>query len=58
MINREKELRLAQQDLMKAGRALSSAGLRLAGTEFESEYRLIWEKVRQLNNRLINTLKK
>ncbi len=58
MIYKEKELRLAQQDLIKAGRALSSAGLRLSGTEFESEYRIIWNKVRQLNNRLINTLKK
>ena len=53
----EKEMRCAQQELMKASHNISSAGMRLEGTKYEQCYRRLWNALEELNNRLVNDIR-
>lgn len=66
-INQKKEkkmiddynLKQAQADLYRAGNnELQSLGLRLQGTEFESNYNRVYNAVRILNNKLIREIQR
>lgn len=54
----EQQLRFAQQDLVKGSRDISSAGMRLSGTKYESDYRKLWSALDNLNARLIEDIRK
>lgn len=49
---------LAQKELMKAGKSLSDAGLRLRGTKYEREYIHLWEALVALNTQLIQDIRR
>lgn len=52
-------LKQAQAELYKAGNnELQSLGLRLRGTEFESNYKKVYNAVRILNNKLIREIQR
>lgn len=52
-------LKQAQADLYRAGNnELQSLGLRLQGTEFESNYNRVYNAVRILNNKLIREIQR
>jgi len=57
MIPRE-QIKYAQQEILKAGRELSFANMRLEGSEYESESRKVLEALRTLNRRIVNDLRK
>lgn len=49
----KQQLRYAQKDIYSAGKHLSSAGLRLNGTQYEADFKALWLALSKLNNRLI-----
>jgi len=52
-------LKQAQAELYRAGNnELQSLGLRLKGTEFESNYNRVYNAVRILNNKLIREIQR
>lgn len=53
----EKEMRWAQQDIVKGSRSIADAGMRLRGTKYESDYKRLWDALTALNNRLINDIR-
>lgn len=57
MIPKE-QIKYAQKEILKAGRELSFANMRLEGSEYESESRKVLEALRALNTRLVNDLRK
>lgn len=53
------DLKQAQAELYKAGNdELLSVGLRLKGSEFESNYKKVYNAVRILNNKLIREIQR
>ena len=52
----KQQLRLAQKDIFHAGQDLSSAGLRLNGTQYEADFKAIWLALVKLNNQLIKSI--
>ncbi len=52
------ELRWAQKDIYNAGQSICSAGLRLAGTEYEADFRRLYDAMQKLNTALIADLNK
>ena len=54
----EQQLRFAQQDLVKGSRDISSAGMRLSGTKYESDYRKVWSALEKLNDKLVKEIRK
>lgn len=54
----EQELRWAQKDIYNAGQSICSAGLRLAGTEYEADYRRLYDAMQTLNRKLIADINK
>lgn len=57
MIPRE-QIKYAQQEILKAGRELSFANMRLEGSQYESECRNVLEALRALNTKLVDYLRK
>ena len=56
--DRDREIRLAQKELMKMNSPLSSVGMRLEGTRFFSQYKSMHDAIQILNNSLIEYLRK
>ena len=56
-IDYEREIRLAQKELVKVGTALSSIGMRLDGTPYSQQYKMIFHELSKLNSALIKHLK-
>ncbi len=56
MIPKE-QIKYAQHEIMKAGKELVSANMRLQGTQFEKEMTAALHAVGKLNTKLINYLK-
>jgi len=50
------ELRTAQKELLRGSRDIGSAGMRLQGSEFEADYRKVWDALSKLNDRLISAI--
>ena len=57
MIPRE-QINYAQQEILKAGKELVSANMRLEGSQYESDMRKVMDAISALNTRLVNDLKK
>lgn len=57
MIPRE-QIKYAQQEILKAGKELVSANMRLEGSQYESDMRKVMDAISALNKRLINDLNK
>lgn len=55
--NSDKEIKLAQKELVKMGTSLSGVGLRLQGTPFQRQYQRIYDEIVKLNNALISHIK-
>lgn len=53
-----REIRIAQKELYQMGRNLSSIGLRLDGTRYYSLYRKMADAMTELNNALIQEIRK
>ena len=56
-VDMEREIRLAQQALMKIGKILPDVGLRLSDTQFESLYQKAKDSIVALNNALIKHIR-
>ncbi len=56
--DRDKEIRLAQKELMKMSSPLSSVGMRLEGTRFFSQYKSMHDAIIILNNSLIEYIRR
>lgn len=56
MIPRE-QIKYAQQEILKAGRELVSANMRLEGSKYEKDMRKVMDALSALNTRLVNDLK-
>ena len=56
-VDYDREIRLAQKELVKVGNALSSIGMRLEGTPYSQQYKLIFHELSKLNSALIKHLK-
>lgn len=54
----EQQLRFAQREIFKAGDLIGSAGMRLRGTEYEQDYKKVWNALNALNDRLIRDIRK
>lgn len=52
-VNMLQEKKFAQKEILKASKDLSSAKMRLEGTQYESKINKIWELLYQVNNDLI-----
>lgn len=52
----KQEIKFAQQDVYKAGRILSSVGLRVDGSKYYKKYREMYDALNELNNMLIKDL--
>lgn len=57
MIPRE-QIKYAQQEIVKAGRELLYANMRLEGSQYESDMRRVMDALSALNKRLVNDLRK
>ena len=53
----KREIQLAQKELVKMGTALSSIGMRLEGTRYHQQYKMIYDQIVKLNNALINQIR-
>ena len=56
-IDLDREITLAQKELMKMSSPLSGVGLRLEGTQFYNQYKLMHDAIVELNNSLIKYIK-
>ncbi len=56
-VDYDREIRLAQKELVKVGTALSSVGMRLEGTPYSQQYKMIFHELSKLNSALIKQLK-
>ena len=56
-VDMKKEILLAQKELVKMGTALSSIGMRLEGTRYHQQYKMIYDQIVKLNNALINQIR-
>lgn len=52
------QIKYAQQEIMKAGKELSSAKMRLDGTRYEADAQRAWDALQTLNDRLVKDLRK
>ena len=53
----DREIRLAQQAIFKAGKSISEAGLRLRGTRYEKDYDKVFDALSALNTKLIKEIR-
>ena len=56
-VDYDREIRLAQKELVKVGTALSSVGMRLEGTPYSQQYNMSFHELSKLNRALIKHLK-
>jgi hypothetical protein len=56
-VDMKREIQLAQKELVKMGTALSSVGMRLEGTRYHQQYKMIYNEIVKLNNALIKDIK-
>lgn len=56
-IDYNQECKWAQQDIFKASKLLSSAKMRLAGTQYASSMNKIWDELAELNRKLVTNNK-
>lgn len=52
------QIKYAQQEVMKAGKELGSAKMRLDGTRFEADANRAWQALSDLNDKLIQEIRK
>ena len=52
------QIKFAQKEILKAGRELGSANIRLADTKYMSDIRKINDALTKLNTRLVNDIRK
>lgn len=52
------DIRMAQKELYSMGRNLSSIGMRLEGTQFHKQYHKMKDEIVNLNNALIEYIRK
>ena len=57
-IDQDREIKLAQKELYSIGKNLSSISLRLEGTKFHSLYRKMADAMIELNDLLIQEIRK
>lgn len=58
MIDWKREYKLAQKSLYNGAKFISDAGMRLQGSKYENDYKRIWEAISNLNNSLIDEVKR
>lgn len=58
MIDWKHEYKLAQQSLCKGAKLIGEAGMRLQGSKYENDYKRILEAISNLNNSLIDEVKR
>jgi hypothetical protein len=56
-IDLDREITLAQKELMKMSSPLSEIGLRLEGTQFYNQYKQMRDAIVELNNSIIKYIK-
>lgn len=56
-VDQNREIQLAQKELVKMGTALSSIGMRLEGTRYHLQYKRIYDEIVKLNNALISQIR-
>jgi len=52
------QVKYAQQEIMKAGKELSSAKMRLEGTKYEADAQHAWDALQKLNDKLVKDIRK
>ena len=55
-IDYKQEARFAQKEIYGAGKLLSSAKMRLAGTKYASDMNKVWDALSALNTRIVKDL--